>query len=74
MELAPLLRRVARKRLIRAAAMRRRDALILKLNAYRGGRAFEAIRTDIEWGPIFSRDPGSLLPPSISPAAHGAAF
>lgn len=62
MELDPLLRRVARKRLIRTAAMRRRDALILRLLAHHTGRRFEGVRTDIEWGPIFSRDPGALLP------------
>jgi len=74
MELDPLLRRVARKRLIRTAAMRRRDALILRMIAHHTGRAFDAIRTDIEWGPIFSRDPGSLLPASISPPAAGVAI
>ena len=71
MELDPLLRRVARKRLIRTAAMRRRDALVLKVLAHHTGRAFEGIRTEIEWGPIFSRDPGSMLPASIVPVAAG---
>ncbi|MGE3858181.1 MAG: phage portal protein, partial [Dehalococcoidia bacterium] len=73
MELDPLLRRVARKRLIRTAAMRRRDALILKMLAAHGGHTFTGVRTDIEWGPIFSRDPGALLPASISAPAPGSA-
>ena len=73
MELDPLLRRVARKRLIRTAAMRRRDALILTLIAHHTDPRFEDVRTDIEWGPIFSRDPGALLPASISASAPGSA-
>lgn len=78
MELDPLLRRVSRKRLIRTAAMRRRDALILKVHAQHTGRRFEAIRTDVEWGSIFSRDPGALLPAALGgsspvPAASSAA-
>lgn len=73
MELDPLLRRVARKRLIRTAAMRRRDALILRLIAVHTGRAFEGVRTGIEWAPIFSRDPGALLPASIGSTAGGPA-
>jgi hypothetical protein len=62
MELDPLLRRVARKRLIRTAALRERDRLILRIAEHHTGRRFEGIRTGIEWGPIFTRDPGSLVP------------
>jgi hypothetical protein len=62
MELDPLLRRVARKRLIRTAALRERDRLILRVAAHHTGRRFEGVRTGIEWGPIFARDPGSLVP------------
>lgn len=72
MEPDPLLRRVARKRLIRTATMRKRDALVLRLLAHRTGRRFEGIRTDIEWGPIFSRDPGALLPSSVPGSAPGS--
>ena len=73
MELDPLLRRVGRKRLIRTAAMRRCDALILRVLAHHTGQRFDGIRTDIEWGPIFSRDPGALLPTSMWTPAPGAA-
>ncbi|MDA0302312.1 MAG: hypothetical protein O2822_07270 [Chloroflexi bacterium] len=45
-----------------------------KLIAHHAARAFEAIRTNIEWGPIFSRDPITMLPGSISPPAAGAAI
>jgi hypothetical protein len=62
-ELDPLLRKVARKRLIRSAAMRRRDRLILRvLGHHTGARLDEDIRTDVTWGPLFSRDPGMLVP------------
>ncbi len=58
LELDPLLRKVARKRLIRSAALRRRDRLVLSVLAHHTGRRFEGVRTDISWGPVFSRDPG----------------
>ena len=73
LELDPLLRRVSRKRLIRTAAMRRRDALILKVLAHHTGRRFEGIRTDVEWGPIFPRDPGALLPGSLGASMNAPA-
>lgn len=62
MELDPLLRRVARKRLIRTAALRRRDRLILAVHGAHTGQSFDLVRTDMRWGPVFSRDPGMLLP------------
>ena len=63
-ELDPLLRRVGRKRLIRTAALRQRDRLALAVLAHHTGRPALAasVRTDIAWGPVFSRDPGWLIP------------
>ena len=61
LELDPLLRKVARKRLIRSAALRRRDRLVLGVLAHHTGQRFEGVRTDISWGPVFSRDPGWRL-------------
>ncbi len=62
-ELDPLLRKVARKRLVRSAAMRRRDRLILRvLRHHTGARLDEGIHTEVVWGPLFSRDPGMLVP------------
>ena len=58
-ELDPLLRKVARKRLIRSTAYRRRDALILRVLGHHTGQPFEALRTDIAWGPTFT---GSVPP------------
>lgn len=52
-ELDPLLRKVARKRLIRTAAMRRRDRLVLRVLAHHTGRNFDGVRTDIAWDAAF---------------------
>jgi hypothetical protein len=61
-ELDPLLRKVARKRLIRSAALRRRDRLIVRVLGHHTGRRLEdGVRTDIAWGPVFPRDPGMLV-------------
>ena len=59
--LDPLLRKVARKRLIRNVALRRRDALMLRVLAHHTGATFEGIRTDITWAPVFPRDDTGLL-------------
>jgi len=53
-QLDPLLRRVARKRLIRAAAMRRRDRLILRVAGHHLGQSSEGVETGIEWTPTLS--------------------
>lgn len=58
-ELDPLLRRVERKRLIRTAALRRRDRLILRVLAHHTGQPFEGVRTDIEWAPTFRPPAGA---------------
>ena len=61
MELDPLLRKVARKRLIRTTALRRRDALMLRVLAHHSGQRFEGVRTDISWGAVFAGDDSGLL-------------
>lgn len=54
-ELDPLLRRVARKRLIRTAAMRRRDRLILAILGHHTHRdLLTGVRTDIAWAPALA--------------------
>lgn len=62
LELDPLLRKVGRKRLTRSTALRQRDRLILRMLAHHTGQSFEGVRTDISWGPVFSRDPSTLIP------------
>jgi hypothetical protein len=61
LELDPLLRKVGRKRMIRTAALRHRDALMLRVLAHHTGATFEGIRTDISWAPVFPRDDTGLL-------------
>ena len=60
-ELDPLLRKVQRKRLVRTAALRQRDRLILRVLEQHTGQRFEGVRTDIAWGPIFPRDSGLMV-------------
>ena len=60
-ELDPLLRKVARKRLIRTAAFRQRDRLILRILGHHAGNELSEVRTDIAWA--------SALPQSMDPGA-----
>lgn len=65
-ELDPLLRRVARKRLIRTAAMRRRDRLILAVLGFHTRRdLLTGVRTDIDWAPALAPH---LAPPDAASA------
>ncbi len=58
-ELDPLLRKVARKRLIRTAVLRRRDRIALRVLGHHTGRALlDGLRTDIVWSPMFVAEPG----------------
>jgi hypothetical protein len=61
LERDPLLRKAARKRLIRSATLRRRDRLILRLLSHHTGVNFDGARTDISWRPVFPRDPAALI-------------
>ena len=61
LELDPLLRKVARKRLIRSAALKKRDRLMLRVLAHHTGERFEGVRTEIVWGPVFGEDETGLL-------------
>jgi hypothetical protein len=51
-ELDPLLRRIERKRLIRNAALRRRDRLILAVGGRHLGQSFQGVETAIRWSPV----------------------
>ncbi len=55
-ELDPLLRRIARKRLIRTAALRRRDRLILAVAGHHLGRFYDGVETAVEWEPVIDTD------------------
>ena len=56
-ELDPLLRRVGRKRLIRTAALRRRDRLVLAVAAHHTGRDFTGVDTTVEWASPIPEQP-----------------
>jgi len=55
-ELDPLLKKVQRKRLIRSAAYRRRNELILRILERFTGESFAPYRTRIVWGPVLPQD------------------
>jgi hypothetical protein len=68
MELDPLLKKVQRKRLIRAAALRRRNEMILRILEQQtgeplrqgSGQGFVPYRTRIVWGPVLPQDRSRL--------------
>jgi hypothetical protein len=59
-ELQPLLQKVRRKRIIRAAAYNRRNEMILKLLEKFGGEDFGGVSSGahlrVVWGPVLPRD------------------
>ena len=55
-ELDPLLKKVQRKRLIRSAAYRRRNELILRVLERFTGESYAPYRTRIVWGPVLPQD------------------
>ena len=74
-ELDPLIRRVARKRLIRTAAMRRRDRLVLAIAGHHLGRSFDGVDTTVEWSPVIpteAMEPTTVAAPRPPVAAASA--
>ena len=61
MELHPLLQKMRRKRLIRAAAYKRRNELILRLLEQRTGTGFSPYRSRVVWGPVLPQDRSRLV-------------
>jgi len=65
MELHPLLQKVKRKRLIRTAAYRRRNELILRIAGQMTGEPLQVsagrYRSRIIWGPLLPQDRGRLV-------------
>jgi len=55
-ELDPLLKKVQRKRIIRSAAYRRRNELVLRLLEKFTGESFAPYRTRVVWGPVLPQD------------------
>ena len=61
MELDPLLKKVQRKRLIRAAAFRRRNEMILRILEQQTDEGFAPYRTRVVWGPVLPQDRSRLV-------------
>jgi hypothetical protein len=60
-ELDPLLKKVQRKRLIRTAAYKRRNELILRLLEQQTGVSYAPYRTRIVWGSVLPQDRSRLV-------------
>jgi len=60
-ELQPLLQKVRRKRIIRAAVYKQRNELILRLLAKYGNESFGDSRLRVVWNPILPRDLSRLV-------------
>ena len=61
MELDPLLKKVQRKRLIRSAALRRRNEMVLRILEQQTGERFAPFRSRIVWGPVLPEDRSRLV-------------
>jgi len=61
MELHPLLQKVRRKRLIRAAIYRRRAQMVLRVLEQQTGQRFIPCRLRPVWGPVLPQDQGRLV-------------
>jgi hypothetical protein len=60
-ELDPLLKKVQRKRLLREAAFRRRNELILRLIEQFTGVSYAPYRSRVVWGPLLPVDRSRLV-------------
>ncbi|MEX0799846.1 MAG: phage portal protein [Dehalococcoidia bacterium] len=60
MELDPLLKKVQRKRLIRSAALRRRNEMALRILEQHTGEQLAPYRTRVVWGPVLPQDRSRL--------------
>ena len=71
MELHPLLHKLRRKRLIRAAAYRKRNEIALRIYEQKTGESFAPYRTSIEWGAILPQDQGHIARQEIELVKNG---
>ncbi|TET38938.1 MAG: phage portal protein [Dehalococcoidia bacterium] len=61
MELHPLLQKVRRKQLIRTAAYKKRNEMILRILEQKTGVSYGPYRSRIVWGPVLPQDRGRLV-------------
>ena len=61
LELDPLLKKVSRKRLIRGAALRKRNEMVLRILEGQTGESFAPYRSRIAWAPVLPQDRSRLI-------------
>ena len=71
MELHPLLHKLRRKRLIRAAAYRKRNEIALRIHERMTGESLAPYRTVIEWGAILPQDQAHITRQEIELVKSG---
>ncbi len=71
MELHPLLHKLRRKRLIRAAAYRKRNEIALRIHEQMTGAQLAPYRTSIEWGAVLPQDQGHIARQEIELVKNG---
>jgi len=71
MELDPLLKKVRRKRLVRGAAFRRRNEMILRILDQYTGEMFAPYRSRVVWGPVLPQDRSRLVADETRLVASG---
>ena len=71
MELHPLLHKLRRKRLIRAAAYRKRNEIALRIHEQMTGEPLAPYRTSIEWGAILPQDQAQIARQEIELVKNG---
>ena len=71
MELHPLLHKLRRKRLIRAAAYRKRNEIALRIHEQMTGEQLAPYRTSIEWGAVLPQDQGHIARQEIELVRSG---
>jgi hypothetical protein len=71
MELDPLLKKVQRKRLIRGAAFRRRNEMILRILERFTGESFAPYGSRVVWGPVLPQDRSRLVEDEARLVASG---
>ncbi len=71
LELDPLLKKVARKRLIRGAALRRRNEMVLRILEGQTGESYAPYRSRIAWAPVLPQDRSRLIEDETRLVASG---
>jgi hypothetical protein len=70
-ELDPLQKKVQRKRLIRSAAYRRRDEMVLRILEQQSGAKYGGLRSRVVWGSVLPADRSRLVADERALVASG---